>query len=340
MLFFWPGCGAERVHLELEFNNLDMRALGVDIGGANLKLAAGDHSKIIYFPVWSKYSELENKLGEINEQVNPHKVGVVVTAELADCFNNRSEGIKFISTAVRNAFSCKAFFLSVNGDLQLVENIGDFEQFFANNWTASVKFLLSEGWEDFILADMGSTTTDLIPVTDRVPEGRSDYERLKRGELFYCGALRTPVFHILPQFDVPLVPEYFAISGDAFIVTGDLTSDDYTCETPDGRGKSRKECMVRLARTVCLDIDGNDEYVEELAQAIKEGILERTSGLMKRLASKNGLNRVLGCGIGEFGLQKAALQAGLRYSSLTHYYPHTHLFPAYAVSKLVEKDER
>lgn len=312
-----------------------MTALGLDIGGANLKLSCEDYSQIIYFPLWSKFSELEQKLKDIESRVNPRKVGVVVTAELADCFSSREEGIKYISTAVQNAFSCKAFFLSQTGSFKLAENIGNHELFFASNWTATVNFLLSEEWQGFILADMGSTTTDLIPVTDRAPEPRSDYQRLKKGELFYCGALRTPVFHILPEFDVQLVPEYFAITGDAFVVTGDLSPQDYACDTPDGRGKSKKECMARLGRTVCLDVDGNEEYIEELAQAVKEETVERTSRFLERLAARNEVERVFGCGIGEFILQKAALHAGLSYSSLAHYYSQTDLFPAYAVSRLV-----
>ncbi len=315
-----------------------MRVLGLDIGGANLKLSCDDHSEIIYFPLWSKYSELEQKLEEINSRFNPQKVGVVVTAELADCFNSRAEGIKAIFGAVQNSFSCKTLFLDIKGDLQIFEDFGKPELFFASNWIATANFLLSEGWRDFILADMGSTTTDLIPVTHEVLAGKSDHERLKRGELFYCGVLRTPVFYTLPQFDVPLIPEYFAINGDAFIVTGDLAPEDYICGTPDGRGKSREECTARLARTVSLDVDGNEGYIEGLAQAAKEELVSKAGQMMEKVAAENGFNRVLGCGVGEFILQEAAQRAGMDYSSLADSYPCTDMFPAYAVSRLVANE--
>lgn len=316
----------------------DMKALGVDIGGANLKLSCEDYSQIIYFPMWTKYSQLEQKLRDINAQFNPQKVGVVVTAELADCFGSREKGIETIFSAVQNAFPCEVLFLNIKGEMQLFEEVSNPELFFASNWIASANFLLSEGWRNFILADMGSTTTDLIPVTDRILAARTDHERLKRGELFYCGLLRTPIFHTLPQFDVSLIPEYFAINGDAFVVTGDLAPDDYICDTPDGRGKSKEDCMTRLARSVSLDLNGNEEYIENLALAVKEETIHKTSQLMEKVAAENGLRRVLGCGVGDFILRKAALGTGLEYSSLGDNYPCTHLFPAYAVSRLVTNE--
>ncbi len=334
MLLLWTGCRAERIHLTV-FLLLDMRVLGLDIGGANLKLSCEDYSQIIYFPLWRKYPELREKLEEINAQFNPQKVGVVVTAELADCFSSREEGVKTIFGAVQHAFPCEVLFLDTNGELQLFEDISNLDMFFASNWVATAKFLLSEGWQDFILTDIGSTTTDLIPVSQEIMAKRTDHDRLKRGELFYCGVLRTPVFHTLPQFDVPLIPEYFAINGDAFVVTGDLAPHDYTCDTPDSRGKSREECMARLARTVSLDVEGNEEYMEALALAVKEEVINKTGQMMEKVAAENMLSRVLGCGVGEFILHKAALKAGLEYLPLKNYYPCTDLLPAYAVSRLV-----
>ena len=43
--------------------------------------------------------------------------------------------------------------------------------------------------------DVGSTTTDIIPIIDgRVAvRGQTDTDRLRSGELVYTGSLRTPV---------------------------------------------------------------------------------------------------------------------------------------------------
>ncbi|HAH44182.1 MAG TPA: H4MPT-linked C1 transfer pathway protein, partial [Planctomycetaceae bacterium] len=46
-----------------------------------------------------------------------------------------------------------------------------------------------------LLIDIGSTTTDLIPLQQGLPvtEGVTDVERLLSGELVYTGGRRTPL---------------------------------------------------------------------------------------------------------------------------------------------------
>ncbi len=66
----------------------------------------------------------------------------------------------------------------------------------AANWHALATFvgrLAPEG--SALLIDVGTTTTDLIPLKDGVPipVGRTDRERLQSGELVYSGVKRTPV---------------------------------------------------------------------------------------------------------------------------------------------------
>jgi len=312
-----------------------MRNLGLDVGGANLKAVSGDYGETIYFPMWKRFYELKDELRRIAEIVNPERTGVVVTAELSDCFRSRKEGIEFIYQTVRKSFDSEVYFMDIEG--RLSEKIDRAENFFASNWIASIRFLIEEGWKNFIFADMGSTTTDLIPVTDRIEAERTDYARLRRKELLYIGILRTPVFHILPEFDVPLIPEYFAITADIFRVTGEIGEDDYTCDTPDGKGRGTIDCMRRLARCVCLDVDENEDYVLSMAEEAKSRILKQIAEAMKNLSLKYRINYVLGCGIGEFILREAAEISNLNYEPLSDYYNFSELFPAFAISKLVEK---
>ena len=58
---------------------------------------------------------------------------------------------------------------------------------------------------DVILLDMGSTTTDIIPIeSGRVRAlGRTDPDRLATGELVYSGALRTPVEALVRETAAP-----------------------------------------------------------------------------------------------------------------------------------------
>ncbi|HID42320.1 MAG TPA: H4MPT-linked C1 transfer pathway protein [Archaeoglobaceae archaeon] len=311
-----------------------MKALGLDIGGANLKAVSGNYGEIIYFPMWKRFHELTGELRRIYHLTNPDRVGVVITAELSDCFQSRKEGIEFVYRAVKKSFDSEIYFIDKEG--RLSEEIEKHELYFASNWVAGAKFLVEEGWNNFILADMGSTTTDLIPVTDKIEAGRADYTRLRKKELLYTGVLRTPVFYVLPEFDVPLIPEYFAVTADVFRITGDIGAEDYSCETPDGKGKRIDDCIRRLARCVCLDAGGNEKYVVQMAEEVRKRILEKVAGALKELSDKYGICDVLGCGIGEFLLERAAEASKLNYISLSKHYEFSELFPAFAISKIVE----
>ncbi len=314
-----------------------MPSLGIDVGGANLKVANSDGDfRIIHLPIWKRLGELEDTLRRIEEEFNPDIVGVVMTAELSDIFESKRKGVLEVAGIVRRVFD--PVFFDLNGNFRSYEEVEkNPEMFMASNWVASCEFLLKEGWRKFLFADMGSTTTDLIPVTDGIEAGKTDYERLKRGELLYFGVLRTPVFYILPEFDAPLSSEFFAISGDVFVVTGDIRPEDYICETPDGRGRDLESCMRRLARCVCADLEEvGREYVSEMARAFKEEMLKRLEMGIRRLADRYDLKIVLGCGIGEFLLKVAAEMAGLEYISLSEIYGEVaNVFPAYAIARLL-----
>lgn len=316
-----------------------MRSLGIDIGGANLKVATAEGDfRLIHFPIWKKLGELKNALRQIKDEFNPDKVGVVMTAELSDIFPTKSDGVLMIAKIVQKVFD-KAYYLDLDGELRRYEDVlKNPKMFAASNWIASAKFLLGDGWRYFIFADMGSTTTDLIPVTDKIEAGKNDYERLKRGELLYFGVLRTPVFYILPKFDAPLASEFFAIAGDVFVVTGDIKPEDYMCETPDGRGKDVESCMRRLARAICCDLEEvGDEYIKAMAEAFKNAMIEKLVKGIKHISEKFKLSSVLGCGIGEFLLKEATELAELEYISIAERYGEVSaVFPSYAIAKLVD----
>jgi len=91
----------------------------------------------------------------------------------------------------------------------------------AANWSASAT-LLAEEVGDGLFVDMGSTTTDLIPIKGRPLAAKTDFQRLARGELVYTGLLRTALGALLPTARiggdcVPLSPEMLAITADAYL---------------------------------------------------------------------------------------------------------------------------
>ena len=71
--------------------------------------------------------------------------------------------------------------------------------FSATNWLASAQFLAEE-YKNVIFVDIGSTTTDVIPLVEgKIKAKKADLERLKSGELIYSGVLRTGVSHLLKR---------------------------------------------------------------------------------------------------------------------------------------------
>jgi probable H4MPT-linked C1 transfer pathway protein len=315
--------------------------LGLDVGGANTKAASSDgkFTKIEYMPLW-KEAPLKPLLRRISVEAKPEALGVVMTGELADCFSDKMSGILSIKGAVERSFSCPVKFWGVDGFRWT--DVGDLA---AANWSASAS-LVSEEIGDCVFVDMGSTTTDLIPIKKGPKAAKTDFERLARSELIYSGLLRTNLAALLQSVEiggrrVTLSSELFAITADAHLVLGGISEDNYTVEAPDGGGKDRLSAERRLARTVCADPEeiGSDGVLEIARQAksrqqtlLKDGI--------RRLAKVHKIELVVAAGIGEGLIEKAARALKLECIRLSDRYGPkvSDVFPAYAVARLMEME--
>lgn len=212
--------------------------LGIDIGGANTKIASADGktSELHYLPLW-KNARLTEFLIDISKRLEPEKVGVVITGELADCFPDKETGLSYIMDAVNNAFK-DAWFLDSDGHFTKEKK----RSIAAANWMASA-LIVGKEFTDCMFVDTGSTTTDIIPIKKgKSLAARTDFERLKRGELVYTGALRTNIAAVLDKVELGgavsrISSELFAITADAYLVLGLIPREDYTCDTPDGAGR-------------------------------------------------------------------------------------------------------
>ena len=84
-----------------------MLVLGLDIGGANIKAATSDGgSAIVAFAIWKNKTGLLQELKQLPliAETRPDLVALTMTAELADCFETKAEGVKFIIETVAEAF--------------------------------------------------------------------------------------------------------------------------------------------------------------------------------------------------------------------------------------------
>ena len=126
------------------------------------------------------------------------------------------------------------------------------------------------------------------------------------------------------------------------IILDRIDESEYTCKTPDGRGKSREECLQRFARQFCADLEevGEDFLVDRAEKIFNEMVL-RVSNAFKEKMEAYGIETVVGCGIGEIILKEAAESEGLEYISVKERYGRvSDIFPAFAIAKLVEHDRR
>ena len=299
-----------------------IRVIGWDVGGANVKAARllftdgrAESGRTVrrYFELWNDRGGLPLLLRELCGDLGPADAMVLtMTGELCDAFDDRTEGVAYIIDAVREA-APEIPLYAVNLEGRLVRLDGgeaDLLTLAPTNWIAEALFLASRQ-PDCLMVDIGSTTTDLIPILGgRIgAQGKRDIERLAHGELIYTGALRTPVVAIAPHIPVRgaicrISAEYFAISADVYLALGRLQPEDYTCATPDGRNKTMDGALRRLARVACEDsknltageLHGMAAYIAE------QQIRQITEGMFQVLSRfENGLHLpVVATGVGAF----------------------------------------
>lgn len=299
-----------------------IRVIGWDVGGANVKAtcllftdgrAESGRTVRRYFELWNDSGGLRPLLREIYGDLGPADAMVVtMTGELCDAFDDRAEGVAYIIDAVREAApEIPLYAVDLEGRLVRVDGgEADFLTLAPTNWIAEASVLASRQ-PDCLMVDVGSTTTDLIPIMDGkiAAQGKRDIERLAHGELIYTGALRTPVAAITSRIPVRgaicrISAEYFAISADVYLALGRLKAEDYTCATPDGRDKTKEGALRRLARVACEDsshltageLHGMAAYIaEQQIQQITEGIFQVLSRF------ENGLHLpMVATGVGAF----------------------------------------
>ncbi len=299
-----------------------MKVLTFDIGGANTKKLVYDggikKSEVHYFPVWKKKDKLTGFLSQLKEDAD--LVAITMTAELCDIFSSKEDGVRYLVSRCEEVFD-KPYYLSFEKGLLKAENIEDLRELAAANWTASL-YYLEEVFGEGILSDVGSTTTDIIPFSKGSRRyGKTDLERLKKKQLLYTGVLRTPINTIVDE--VPYEDGMISMSSEFFAITADLYNIlkldiDYSCETPDGAGKSIDESMARVARLLCADIDGLDKKeILKICKYVHSRQVEKI-GKALQIVDDNGKSTIYVGGIGREIAVKACKTFGFDFVDLAN----------------------
>jgi probable H4MPT-linked C1 transfer pathway protein len=308
-----------------------MITLGWDIGGVNTKVARLDAAGVL--TVRSRAFELQRDpdalvrvLCELAADVGvsadvAFTCAVTMTAELSQMFRTKRDGVCFVLDGVEKAFPrADTRVFTVNGRfLQPVEARERPLAVAAANWAATAS-LVAGRYRTAVLVDVGTTTTDIVPVVDGkvVCAGTNDPDRLASGELVYTGALRTPVEAIVrevPYGDgaAAVSAEGFALIGDVHLWRGGLRPADYTVPTPDGRPATCEFAGERLARVICADRELLDRQgITRIAEAVAAAQVGTIAAAIARVTRRHpAVRTAVVTGLGEFIAAHAARAAGL-----------------------------
>jgi probable H4MPT-linked C1 transfer pathway protein len=301
--------------------------LGLDVGGANLKAA---HSGSICcsrpFALWRNPTGLPQALaGLLRESPGlptADELAVTMTGELCDCFASKREGVHAILDAVETvADGMPVWVWRTDGrlvDLAVARAESPLLTA-AANWLALATWagrLAPSG--PALLIDIGTTTTDIIPLQDGIPtpRGRTDPERLASRELVYTGIRRTPVCAL--GGDTPLAAEWFATTHDVYLVLGMVAEDAQDRDTADGRLATRSHAHARLARMLGADLDTSSETQRfTLAEEIHQRQMELLGRAVQSVAGRlTGPPRtIILSGAGELLARKVLTHLGLTEST-------------------------
>jgi probable H4MPT-linked C1 transfer pathway protein len=220
-----------------------------------------------------------------------------MTGELCDCFNSKAEGVRHILDAIQTvAKNRDVRVYCVDGRFATASEACESPKLAAaSNWHALAtfvcRFVLSQTG---LLIDVGSTTTDVIPLVDGqvAARGRTDTERLLSQELLYRGVGRTPICALTNALPLRsqlcrIAAEVFATTADAYLLLGDLVEDLEADWTADGRPLAKKFARQRIARQLCADADElQSEDFEAITNAVRDVQHGELAGSIQAVADR------------------------------------------------------
>ena len=274
-----------------------MTWLGLDIGGANVKVADGcGYARSYPLPLWRELPRLPEQIRIAIEQAPmSQQLAITMTGELADCFASKAAGVRSILQAVKLGAGNRHTLVYLT-DGRLVSPhvaLNDPALAAASNWHALAAFAGRYAISgEALLIDIGSTTCDVVALVDGRPatQGTTDTQRLLSGELVYTGIERSPVCAVLQTAPYrgalcPVTQELFATMADVYLVLERLTEEPENTATADGQPATSRCAVVRLGRMLAADAT---EFDSTDAVALAHAAAQSQAALVAR-----GIARVL-----------------------------------------------
>jgi (4-(4-[2-(gamma-L-glutamylamino)ethyl]phenoxymethyl)furan-2-yl)methanamine synthase len=333
--------------------------IGWDIGGAHLKAARVRDGRVeaavqAATPLWLGLESLEGAFDALHAQLgDADHHAITMTGELSDAFPSRREGVAGLAAIAASHLvsATSSLYAGRAGFVELGEAASHAADIASANWHASAA-LAALKLRDALFIDIGSTTTDIIPiVAGRVAAvGYSDAERLASGELIYTGMTRSFVMALAERAPfrgawTPLMNEHFANSADVHRILGDLPDGADKMTTADNREKTVEASRARLARMIGREAEeGVASEWEALASWFAEAQIRQIADAASLRLSRDDVAvaaPVVAAGVGEGVAAEVARRlrrACVGFSSLIAASPEaSHCAPAVAVALLGER---
>jgi (4-(4-[2-(gamma-L-glutamylamino)ethyl]phenoxymethyl)furan-2-yl)methanamine synthase len=311
--------------------------IGWDIGGAHLKAARLDDGMIVDVvqvacPLWLGLDQLHRAFDEAKARLDVADINVAtMTGELSDAFADRASGVAAISEAAQDALGETRIYAGPVGFVAADAAVGNADKVASANWHASAT-LVARHLGEALFVDIGSTTTDIIPLKDNrvAAQGYSDATRMAHGELIYAGVVRSFLMaglQLVPFSGrwVPIMNEAFATSSDIYRILGDLPEDADLMPTADGQPKTVEASRARLARQIGVDArDVDAQTLDQLAVFFAEAQLREIHDGASLALSETLLGKtapVIGAGAGRFVVERLGARLGRVYIDVADLLP-------------------
>jgi len=309
--------------------------IGWDIGGVHLKAARADGGRITKVaqyasPLKACTERLQQALAQARadlcgESCEAARHVVTMTGELADTFASRREGVERLTALAVQELGAVSIYAGPAGCVDPREAPARTAEIASANWHACAT-LVARKRTDALFIDLGSTTTDIIPIADGkvAARGYTDAQRLAAGELVYTGLVRGLVVATANRAPLrgvwtPLVNENFATMADVHRILGTLPPGVDLMPTADGRDKTVAASRMRLARMLGADAADEDEGTWALvarwfAESQLRAIVDATMLVLSSGALRPPVP-VIAAGIGLTAIAEVARRSGCPYAT-------------------------
>jgi probable H4MPT-linked C1 transfer pathway protein len=295
---------------------------GWDVGGAHVKVshvdAGGAVLDVVQWPcpLWQGLDHLHRTIELVFERWPQARTAaahhaVTMTGEMVDLFADRAEGVRAIAAALAQRLgSSLRFYAGAAGWLAAADCAAGWRDVASANWLATASWVATR-MANALLVDIGSTTTDIIPILDGrvVALATTDAGRLASGELVYHGVVRTPLCGVAHRIEfggatLNVMNEWFATTADVYRLTGELDPLHDVQPSADQGPKTEAASRARLARMIGHDAhDASDlEWLQFARRWRALQLREIGANLLRVVAAHPALAAapLVGAGCGRF----------------------------------------